>query len=112
MGWRFHLMDVKTAFLNGVIEEEACIEQPEGFDVENKKTHIYSLQRALYGIKWAPRAWYSRIENYLREMELQRSEADRYLYSLVGEVPLILVLYVDDLTSIFFTIKGQLFKQA
>ena len=51
MGWHVHQMDVKTAFLNGVIEEEVYIEQPEGFDVENRETHVCRLHRALYGIK-------------------------------------------------------------
>jgi hypothetical protein len=51
----------------------------------------------LYGLKHAPWAWYSRIDNYLREMGFQWSKADPNLYSLVGEAPLILVLYVDDL---------------
>ena len=48
MGWRVHQMDIKTAFLNRVIEEEVYIEQPEGFDVENRETHVCRLQRALY----------------------------------------------------------------
>ena len=90
-------MDVKTAFLNGVIEEEVFNEQPEGFDVETRETHVCRLHRALYGLKQAPRAWYSRIDNYLREMGFQRSEADHNLYFLLGEVSLILVLYVNDL---------------
>ena len=68
MGWRVHQMDVKTAFLNRVIEEEVYIEQPEGFDVENRETHVCKLHRAIYGINQEPRAWYSRIDNYLREM--------------------------------------------
>ena len=55
-------MDVNTAFLNGVIEEEVVIEQLEGFEVENRELHVCSLQRALYGLKQAPRAWYSRID--------------------------------------------------
>ena len=90
-------MDVKTTFLNGVIEEEVCIKNPEGFDVENKETHVCRLQRTLYGIKQEIRAWYSRIDNYLREMGFQRSKVDHNLYFLTGEVPLVLVLYVDDL---------------
>ena len=49
MGWRVHQMDIKTAFLNGVIEKEVYIEQPEGFDVENMETHVCRLHRALYG---------------------------------------------------------------
>jgi hypothetical protein len=90
-------MDVKTTFLNGVVEEEVYVEQPEGFEVGNRETHVCRLRRALYGLKQAPWAWYSRIDNYLREMGFQRSEADPNLYFLAGEVPLILVLYVDDL---------------
>ena len=61
-------MDIKAAFLNGVIEEEVFIEQLEGFDVENRETHVCRLQASLYGLKQAPRAWYSRIYSYLREM--------------------------------------------
>ena len=54
MSWRVHQMDVKTAFLNGVIEEEVYIEQPKGFDVENKETHVCGLHRDIYGINQAP----------------------------------------------------------
>ena len=90
-------MDVKLTFLNRVIEEEVYIDHPEGFDVENRETRVCRLHRALYGLKQAPQAWYSRIDSYLREMGFQRSEADHNLYFLSGEVPLILVLYLDDL---------------
>ena len=56
MGCRVHQMDIKTAFLNEVIKEEVYIEQPEGFDVENRETHVCRLHRALYGIKQEPQA--------------------------------------------------------
>jgi hypothetical protein len=62
MGWRIHQMDVKTAFLNGFIEEEVYIEQPQGFEVLGRESHVCLLRKALYGLKQAPRAWYSRID--------------------------------------------------
>jgi hypothetical protein len=68
MGWRVHQMDVKIVFLNDSIEEEVYIEQLEGFEAGDRETHVCWLRRALYGLKQAPRAWYSRIDNYLREM--------------------------------------------
>jgi hypothetical protein len=63
-------MDVKTAFLNGVIEEEVYIEKPQGFEVEDKKSHVCRLKKALYGLKQAPRAWYGRIDKFLDELRL------------------------------------------
>ena len=51
MKWDLHQMDVKTAFLNGVIEEEVYIDQPQGFEVEDRCTHVCKLKKALYGLK-------------------------------------------------------------
>ena len=91
-------MDVKTAFLNGVIEEEVYIEQPEGFVVHGTDSHVCRLKKALYGLKQAPRAWYSRIDSYLQRLGFTKSDADSNLYFKVVENHLmILVLYVDDL---------------
>eukprot|EP00253_Pinus_taeda_P027457 PITA_27457 len=98
MGGKIHQMDVKTAFLNGFIQEEVYNEQPQGFEVHGKESHVCRLKKALYGLKQAPRAWYSRIDTYLQGMGFTKSEADPNLYFIViGEEPLILVLYVDDL---------------
>eukprot|EP00253_Pinus_taeda_P032741 PITA_32741 len=91
-------MDVKTAFLNGVTEEEVYIEQPEGFEVFNNELHVCKLKRALYGLKQAPRAWYTRIDNYVTRLGFSKSEANPNLYLIVVEGQLlIIVLYVDDL---------------
>ena len=54
MKWDLHQMDVKKAFLNGVIEQEVYIEHPQGFEVEDRNTHICKLKKALYGLKQAP----------------------------------------------------------
>jgi hypothetical protein len=98
MGWKIHQMDVKTAFLNGVLDQKVYVEQPLGFVVHERETHVCRLKRALYGLKQAPRAWYSRIDTYLLQIGFTRSESDVNLYYIViGGEPLILVLYVDDL---------------
>jgi len=91
-------MDVKTAFLNGVLQEEVYLEQPLGFEIHGRESHVCRLKKALYGLKQAPRAWYSRIDDYLLSMGFQKSEADPNLYFIVvGGESLILLLYVDDL---------------
>ena len=54
MGWEIHQMDVKTAFLNRVIEEVLYIEQTEGFEMHEQKTHVCRFKKALYGLKKSP----------------------------------------------------------
>ena len=91
-------MDVKTAFLNGLLREEVYLEQPQGFEIHERESHVCRLRRALHGLKQAPRAWYSRIDSYLLSIGFRKSEADPNLYFIVvGSDPLILLLYVDDL---------------
>jgi hypothetical protein len=98
MGWNLHQMDVKTTFLNGEIEEEVYIEQPQGFEVHSRDTHICRLKKSLYGLKQAPRAWYARMDNYLTRFGFSKSHADPNLYyKVVDNAPVILLLYVDDL---------------
>jgi len=80
MGWNIHQMDVKTTFLNGTIEEEVHIEQPEGFAVNGKDTHVCRLKKALYGLKQAHRAWYARMDAYLLRIRFVKSFADPNLY--------------------------------
>ena len=65
LGWKLHQMDVKTSFLNGEVEEEAYIQQPKGFVVKWKESHLCKLNKSLYGINQSLRPWYSRIDNYL-----------------------------------------------
>jgi hypothetical protein len=98
MGWSLHQMDVKTTFLNGAIEEEVYIEQPQGFEVHSRDTHVFILKKYLYGLKQAPRAWYARINNYLMRLGFSKSHANPNIYyKVVNNAPMILLLYVDDI---------------
>jgi hypothetical protein len=91
-------MDVKMVFLNGEIEEEVYIEQPEFFVIHNEKSHVCILKKALYGLKQAPRAWYEKMEGFLIILGFNKISADPNLYySINGNKCLILVLYVDDI---------------
>eukprot|EP00253_Pinus_taeda_P031657 PITA_31657 len=98
MGWKIHQMDVKTAFLNGQIEEEVYIEQLKGFETFDHELHVCRLKRELYRLKQAPHAWYTRIDNYFTGLGFTKSEADANLYHIMvkGKL-LVIVLYVDDL---------------
>lgn len=99
LGWKIHHLDVKTAFLNGFLKEEIYVQQPIGFEVAGSENKVYKLKKALYGLKQAPREWYSRIDEYLRQLGFKRSENEATLYLQEGEndTKLIVSLYVDDL---------------
>ena len=91
-------MDVKTAFLNGVVEEEVYVEQPLGFETHDRESHVCRLKKALYGLKQAPRTWYDRIDSFLSSLGFTKSKADSNLhYKVEDGNPVMLLLYVDDL---------------
>ncbi|GJV91281.1 retrovirus-related pol polyprotein from transposon TNT 1-94 [Tanacetum coccineum] len=60
-------MDVKTTFLNGPLNEEVFVSQPDGFVDPDFPNHVYRLKKALYGLKHAPRAWYDKLSSFLIE---------------------------------------------
>lgn len=87
--------DVATAFLNGSVEEEIYMKQPEGFHDGTKQ--VCKLNRSLYGLKQAPRCWNSCIADFLRTTGFQQSEADPCLYIRIkGKSKVLIGLYVDD----------------
>ena len=96
--WKIHQLDVKSAFLNGYLQEEIYIEQPEGFEVKGSEDKVFRLKKALYGLKQAPRAWYSRINEYLTDLGFYRSPIEQTLYvNIENDGILIISVYVDDL---------------
>lgn len=98
MNWKVYQLDVKSAFLNGVLHEEIYVEQPEGFVKNEEKDKVYLLKKALYGLKQAPRAWYNKIDDHLLSIGFKKSlsEATLYVKHQSNEV-LMISLYVDDL---------------
>jgi hypothetical protein len=97
--WKVYQMDVKSAFLNGILEEEIYVEQPHGYEIKEHEDKVYKLKKALYGLKQAPRAWYSRIDSYLIKNGFSRSSSEPTLYTKVNQQGQILIvcLYVDDM---------------
>ena len=73
-------MDVKTTFLNGVVEEEVYVEQPLGFETHDRESHVCRLKKALYGLKQAPKTWYDRIDGFLSSLGFTKSKEYFNLY--------------------------------
>jgi transposase InsO family protein len=97
-GWKVFQLDVKSAFLNGDLQEEIYVEQPEGFVVQGGEDKVYLLKKALYGLKQASRAWYSKINDHLLSIGFVKSLSESTLYvKHKGKNSLIISLYVDDL---------------
>ena len=65
--FKVYYMDVKYAFLNGELEEDVYVQNPEGFLLLENQNHVCKLKKALYGLKQAPRAWLSRLDNDLKK---------------------------------------------
>ena len=97
-GWGVHHMDVKSAFLNGELEEEVYVQQPSGFAAKGKEHMVLRLDKALYGLKQAPRAWNTKLDSCLVRLGFARCESEHGMYAR-GATPsrLLVGVYVDDL---------------
>lgn len=78
--WPIYQMDVKSAFLNGVLEEEVYVEQPLGYMKSSKEHKVLRLKKALYGLKQAPRAWNTRIDTYFKENGFRQCPFEHAIY--------------------------------
>jgi hypothetical protein len=97
-GFRLYQMDVKNAFLNGVIHEEVYVRQSPGFKSPKYPDRVYKLSNALYGLKQAPRAWYARLMMFLLEHGYVMGSVDKTLFTLNHSTNFLLVqIYVDDI---------------
>jgi hypothetical protein len=91
-------MDVKSAFLNGLIKEEVYVEQPPGFEDDRYPDHVYKLSKALYGLKQAPRAWYECLRDFLIANAFKVGKADPTLFTKTCKGDLFVCqIYVNDI---------------
>ena len=90
-------MDVKSTFLNRILEEEVYTEKLEGFVDLNKKDMVCKFHKALYGLKQAPKDWYERFHNYLMKIDFQRTNDNNSVYIKGPHKNIMLVeMFVDD----------------
>ena len=97
-GLIIHQMDVKTAFLNGELDEEIYMDQPDGFVVKDQESKVCKLLKSLYGLKQAPKQWHEKFDRTLTSAGFVINKTDRCVYYRYGGgARVILCLYVDDI---------------
>ena len=110
MDLEMHQMDVKTAFLNGELEEDVYMDQPPGFVQEGQAHLVCKLKKSLYGLKQSPRAWYESFHAFFTREGFTRSMADHSLYiKQTTDYFMAVVIYVDGvilLVSSMFMMKN------
>ena len=110
MDFKLYQIDVKSAFLNGIIKKKVYIEQPLGFEDLKFSYHIFKLNKALYGLKQAPRAWYDRLSKFLIENSFKWENMDTTLFLKKEDQNLFIVqIHIDDI--IFSATKQSLYEK-
>ena len=105
--FKLYQMDVKIAFLNGILKEDVYVAQPEGFIDPHFLNHVLYLKKALYGLKQAPRTWYDLLTQYLVSHGFTRGKVDQTLFIKKKDGELIVAqVYIDDI--IFGSTKDEL----
>ena len=102
-------MDVRTAFLNGDMNEEVYIDQPEGFILPENETKVCKLIKSLYGLKQAPKQWHHKFDSCILANGFIPNGTDKCIYSKVTkDYGVIICLYVDDMLIIGTNMLGIL----
>jgi hypothetical protein len=97
-GWSLRQLDVQNVFLYGVLEEEVYMRQTPGYEDTQHPNYICRLDKAIYGLKQAPHAWYSRLSSKLEMLGFTPSKGDTSLFFLSNEqVTMFVLVYVDDI---------------
>jgi hypothetical protein len=97
-GFKLYQIDVKSDFLNSVIQEEVYVRQPPSFKNLKYPDRVYKLSKVLYGLKQAPQAWYARLMTFLLEHGYVMESVDKTLFTFNHGTDVLLVqIYVDDI---------------
>ncbi|KAJ9552201.1 hypothetical protein OSB04_016246 [Centaurea solstitialis] len=97
-GWVLRQLDINNAFLQGTLNEDVYMAQPPGFVDPAFPNHVCKLNKAIYGLKQASRAWYNELKSYLISHGFKPTISDSSLFTLtVGPSPLFILVYVDDI---------------
>ncbi|GJY59074.1 retrovirus-related pol polyprotein from transposon TNT 1-94 [Tanacetum coccineum] len=108
LDFKIFQMDVKSAFLNGFINEEVYVAQPPGFIDFEKPDHVYKLKKALYGLKQAPKAWYDRLKTFLIKHEYKMG---MFEMSMMGELNFFLGLQIKQMEDGIFFNQSKYIKE-
>ncbi|GJW95627.1 ribonuclease H-like domain, reverse transcriptase, RNA-dependent DNA polymerase, partial [Tanacetum coccineum] len=96
--WEVHHLDVKSTFLHGDLKEEVYVSQPDGFIKTEDKGKVYRLRKALYGLRQAPRAWYTKLDKTLKLLNFKKCALEQAVYTRTDKTSTLLIgVYVDDL---------------
>ena len=96
-GLKLHQVDVTTAFLNGKLEEEVYMRQPEGFVAKGQERLVCKLKKSIYGLKQSPRCWNAALDKQLKDMGFVQSASDPCVYKDSGGEMFLIGVYVDDI---------------
>ncbi|GJT88959.1 retrovirus-related pol polyprotein from transposon TNT 1-94 [Tanacetum coccineum] len=108
LDFKLYQMDVKSAFLNGIINEEVYVAQPLGFIDFEKQDHVYKLKKALYDLKQAPKAWYDRLKAFLIKHEYKMG---MFEMSMMGELNFFLGLQIKQMEDGIFFNQSKYIKE-
>jgi Reverse transcriptase (RNA-dependent DNA polymerase) len=104
--WEIHQMDIKSAFLNGLLDEEIYMEQPQGFINPDHPNKVYLLKKAIYGLKQASCTWNLQFHGVLVDLGFMRTHFNAGVYYHQDDGgTIIIILYVDDITIIGDNLK-------
>lgn len=102
-----HQMDVKTAFLNGELDEEIYMDQPEGFVLPGNERKVCKLMKSLYGLKQAPKQWHEKFDSVILSNGFKYNNADKCIYSkFTDKYGVVVCLYVDDMLIFGTNLEG------